>query len=207
MIREWRSTLLASGVSGTMTAKAYRPLRAVLMTAVEEDRILLRNPCRVRGVGTEESAERPVLTVAQVFEPAERVGVRPVGNIRKLDSGEYHVRYRAKDGDTRRLPQTFATRPDADRALWKLAEDGRADVTRDDRLRALILLTAFASLRWGKVTALRRCDIDIANRTVRVRGAYVERANGQMLLGRPSHGLACARSRFQTRSSPAWSHS
>ncbi|TMR34018.1 tyrosine-type recombinase/integrase [Actinomadura geliboluensis] len=183
MIREWRSTLLASGVSASMTAKAYRLLRAVLMTAVEEDKILLRNPCRVRGAGTEEAAERPVLTVAQVFDLAERVGVRPVGNIRKLDSGEYRVRYRAKDGGMRRLPQTFATRPEADRALWKLAEDGRADVTRDDRLRALILLAAFASLRWGEVTALRRCDIDTANRTVRVRGAYVERANGQMILG------------------------
>src|SRR5690606_32379723 len=48
MIREWRSTLLASGVSATMTAKAYRLLRAILMTAVEEDKLLLRNPCRVR---------------------------------------------------------------------------------------------------------------------------------------------------------------
>ncbi|MEU8803876.1 hypothetical protein [Spirillospora sp. NPDC048819] len=27
------------------------------------------------------------------------------------------------------------------------------------------------------------CDIDIVNRTVRVRGAYIERANGQMILG------------------------
>lgn len=54
---------------------------------------------------------------------------------------------------------------------------------RDDRLRALILLAAFASLRWGEVTAPRRCDIDTVKRTVRVRGAFVERANGQMILG------------------------
>jgi hypothetical protein len=38
--REWRSALLARGVSATMAAKAYRLLRAVLMTAVEEDKIL-----------------------------------------------------------------------------------------------------------------------------------------------------------------------
>ncbi|WP_412515646.1 site-specific integrase [Actinomadura madurae] len=183
MIREWRSTLLASGVSPTMTAKAYRLLRAILMTAVEEDKILLRNPCRVRGAGTEEAPERPVLTVAQVFELAERVGVRPVGNVRKLESGEYRLRYRAKNGHMRRFPQTFPTRPEAERVLWKLAEDGHADVTRDDRLRAFILLAAFASLRWGEVTALKRADIDIVNRTVRVRGAYIERANGQMVLG------------------------
>ncbi|MUN38198.1 tyrosine-type recombinase/integrase [Actinomadura litoris] len=183
MIREWRATLLGSGVSTTMAAKAYRLLRAILMTAVEEDKILLRNPCRVRGAGTEEAPERPVLTVAQVFELAERVGVRPVGNIRKLDSGEFRLRYRVKNGHMRRFPQTFATRQEAERVLWNLAEDGHADVTRDDRLRALILLAAFASLRWGEVTALKRRDIDLVNRKVHVRGAYIEQANGRMTLG------------------------
>jgi hypothetical protein len=33
MIREWRARLLAEGVSQTMAAKAYRLLRAILMTA------------------------------------------------------------------------------------------------------------------------------------------------------------------------------
>ncbi|MFV2216422.1 tyrosine-type recombinase/integrase [Actinomadura sp. LOL_016] len=183
MVREWRTKLLDAGVSATMAAKAYRLLRAVLMTAVVEDKILSRNPCQVRGAGTEVSPERPTLTVPQVFELAERVGVRPVGNIRKLDSGEFRLRYRAKGGTMRRHPATFATRPDAERALWELAETGRADVVQDDRLRAFILLAAFASLRWGEVTALRRCDVDTVKRTVRVRAAYVERANGQMILG------------------------
>ncbi|MBB6399017.1 integrase [Actinomadura coerulea] len=153
------------------------------MTAVDEDKILTRNPCRVRGAGTEDAPERPTLTVAQVFELAERVGVRPVGNIRKLDSGEYRLRYQVKNGVMRRFPGSFGTRLEAERALWKLAEEGRADLVQDDRLRALILLAAFASLRWGEVTALRRCDVDPMNRTVRVRGAYVERANGGMILG------------------------
>ncbi|MEW2353137.1 hypothetical protein [Spirillospora sp. NPDC029432] len=76
----------------------------------------------------------------------------------------------------RRFPQTFAIRLAAERVLWKLAEDGHADTVQDDRLRALILLAAFASLRWGEITALRRCGIDTVNRTVRVRAAYVERA-------------------------------
>ena len=84
MIREWRATLLVKGVSVSTAAKAYRFLRAVLMTAVDEDKILPRNPCRIRGAGDERAPERPVLTVAQVFELAERVGRRPVGNIRKL---------------------------------------------------------------------------------------------------------------------------
>jgi hypothetical protein len=64
MIRQWRAALLAEGVSVSVAAKAYRLLRAVLMTAVEEDKILSRNPCRIRGAGDEEAAERPVLTVA-----------------------------------------------------------------------------------------------------------------------------------------------
>ena len=185
MIRSWRTQLLNSGVSESVTAKAYRLLRAVLMTAVVEDKILTRNPCQVRGAGTENAPERPTLSVAQVFDLAERVGVRPVGNLRKLDNGEYRVRYQATGDVMRRLHQTFPTRLEAERALWNLAEDGRADVIRDDRLRALILLAAFASLRWGEVTALRRCDIDTVNHTVRVRAAYVEQANGQMLLGPP----------------------
>ena len=87
MIREWRATLLASGDSVSVAAKAYRLLRAILMTAVEDDKILPRNPCRIRGAGTEDAGERPVLTVTQVFELAEQVGRRPVGNIRKVPSG------------------------------------------------------------------------------------------------------------------------
>ncbi|MUN38182.1 tyrosine-type recombinase/integrase [Actinomadura litoris] len=185
MIREWLTTLANDGVGATSRAKAYRLLRAVLMTAVVEDEILPRNPCQVRGAGSEYAEERPTLTIPQVFELAERVGMRPVGNFRKLDSGEYRLRYRVKGGIMRRFPLTFATRAEAERALWKLAEDGQADVIRDDRLRAFILLATFASLRWGEITALRRCDIDLARRTVRVRAAYVEQANGRMLLGPP----------------------
>jgi len=47
MIREWRAALLANGVSESATAKAYRLLRAVLMTAAD-DRVIPRNPCRIR---------------------------------------------------------------------------------------------------------------------------------------------------------------
>jgi hypothetical protein len=84
MIREWRAVLLDQGVSISTTAKAYRLLPAVLMTAVDEDKILSSNPCRIRGAGDEQAPERPVLTVAQVFELAERVGRRPIGNVRQV---------------------------------------------------------------------------------------------------------------------------
>ncbi|PRY32586.1 tyrosine-type recombinase/integrase [Umezawaea tangerina] len=73
MIRKWRADLLRAGVSETMAAKAYRLLRAVLMTATNEDRIILRNPCQVAGAGAESPDERPVLTVSQVFDLASRM--------------------------------------------------------------------------------------------------------------------------------------
>ena len=48
-----------------------------------------------------------------------------------------------------------------------------------------VLLATFASLRWGEATALRRSDVDLRARTVRVRAAYVERSTGEMVLGPP----------------------
>ena len=129
MIRHWRAGLLDAGVSETMAAKAYRLLRAVLNTAVDEDRIISRNPCRVRGADRENPAERPVLTVRQVFELA----------------------------DSMRYP----------------------------RLRVLILLTALAALRWGEVTALRRCDIAPDGSWVRVSVAHTEVIGRGIVVGPP----------------------
>jgi integrase len=184
MIREWRARLLGNGVSVSMAAKAYRLLRAVLMTAVEEDKILSRNPCRIRGAGDEDAPERPVLTVAQVFALAELVGRRPVGNIRKLPADGYRLRFQ-RHGEMRTSPEVYAVRAEAERALWQMADDGRADCTHDRRYLALVLLATFASLRWGEATALRRCDLDLEAATVRVRAAFVERSTGEILLGPP----------------------
>lgn len=189
MIREWRAKLIRSGVSVSMAAKAYRLLRSILATAVEEDKILARNPCRVRGAGTEQAPERPVLTVAQVFELAEMVGRRPVGNIRQLPAGGYRLRYR-RHGIMRTLPEVYFSRPATEAALWAMGNDGRADCDQDRRYRALVLLATFASLRWGEVTALRRCDLDLTTGIVRVRSAYAERSTGEMVLGPPKSRAA-----------------
>ncbi len=126
MVREWRTTLLDSGVSASVTAKAYRLLRAVLMTATEEDGMLARNPCRIKGAGDESPEERPVLTLAQIFELAELLGRHPVGNIRKMPSGEFQLRYRLVEGGTRAFPQYFPDRQAAERVLWNLAIEGHA---------------------------------------------------------------------------------
>ncbi|WP_433498915.1 site-specific integrase [Sphaerimonospora sp. CA-214678] len=60
-----------------------------------------------------------------------------------------------------------------------------ADKMADRRFRALILLTTFASLRWGEAIALRRSDIDIEARTVRVREQLIELDGGEMVLAPP----------------------
>jgi integrase len=47
----------------------------ILNTAVA-DEIIVRNPCRVRGAGQDRSAERPIVTVAQVAALADAVDER-----------------------------------------------------------------------------------------------------------------------------------
>jgi integrase len=127
VVRRWRATLLDEGVSPTMVAKAYRLLRAILNTAVDDD-IIDRNPCRIRGGGDEKAPERPTLSVAQVQQLAMLVPPR-----------------------------------------WS----------------AFITVKAFGALRWGEITALRRCDVDLEGGSVRVRAAYVELSDGSLERGQP----------------------
>lgn len=152
-------------------------------TAVEGDKILPRNPCRIRGAGDEQAVERPVLTVGQIFELADALGRHCSGNIRKVIGG-YRLRY-ARYGMMRTTPEVYVTRPAAEWALWKMGRDGLADASHDRRYRALVLLATFAGLRWGEVTALRRCDVDLSAGTVRVRAAFAERSTGELVLGPP----------------------
>jgi integrase len=69
-VRTWRKKLLDSGVGPVTVAKAYRLLKAIMNTAVD-DGLIKRNPCRIDGAGQEHSPERPVLTIAQVFALAD----------------------------------------------------------------------------------------------------------------------------------------
>jgi integrase len=75
MVRRWRVQLAADGYSAGMVAKAYRLLRAVFWTAVREDELLRKNPCRIPAADQEHPEERPHLTLDQVialrehFEP------------------------------------------------------------------------------------------------------------------------------------------
>ena len=119
-VRRWRRSLVSAQVSEVTAAKAYRLLKAILNTAVD-DGLIRRNPCRIKGAGQESSPERPVLTIAQVYELADSV---------------------------------------------------------DRRYRALILLAAFGSFRWGEVSALRRGDIDLVSGAVRIERQLAEARGG-----------------------------
>ncbi len=75
IVRRWHKKLLDNGVSPVTAAKAYRLLRAIMNTAVD-DGLIRRNPCRIKGADSEDSPERPVLTVHQVYALADAVGSR-----------------------------------------------------------------------------------------------------------------------------------
>jgi integrase len=74
-VRTWRTERLAETDAPTTVAKAYRLLKAILETAVD-DELIRRNPCRIKGAGQEKAPERPVATVEQVYAIADAMGPR-----------------------------------------------------------------------------------------------------------------------------------
>ena len=73
-VRSWHADLDRGAYPGAPTvAKAYRLLRAILNTAVEDGRIA-SNPCLIEGAGRERPDERPVASVAEVYALADAVG-------------------------------------------------------------------------------------------------------------------------------------
>ncbi|MGH9213811.1 MAG: tyrosine-type recombinase/integrase [Acidimicrobiales bacterium] len=77
-VRGWRKELRDKGRSEDTLAKAYRFLKAVLNTATLEDDppLIRRNPCRIKGAGTEPAAEREPPTMVDVFALADAIGGR-----------------------------------------------------------------------------------------------------------------------------------
>ncbi|MGN9841490.1 site-specific integrase [Nonomuraea sp. H19] len=74
-IRKWRKQLLDGGVGPVTVAKAYRLLKAIFNTALE-DGLIKSNPCTIKKAGKEDSPERPVLTMKQVFTLADAIEPR-----------------------------------------------------------------------------------------------------------------------------------
>lgn len=75
VIRTWRSDLLDSGRSEDAAAKAYRLVRAIMSTAVD-DELIRQNPCRIKGADKARRRERAVATVQQVWGLAMILGGR-----------------------------------------------------------------------------------------------------------------------------------
>jgi integrase len=90
--------------------------------------LIRRNPCRIQGAGSETPDERPVLTVAEVLDLAERV---------------------------------------------------------PDRFRAMILVAAFGTVRYGEASGLQRADLDLDAGTVFVRRILTEARGTGLVLGPP----------------------
>lgn len=74
-VRSWLADLDRKRPGSTTPGKAYRLLRVIMNTAVE-DGLVAKNPCRISGAGSDRSPERPVATIPQVYELADAVGDR-----------------------------------------------------------------------------------------------------------------------------------
>jgi integrase len=74
LVRGWYADL-TTGRSPSMAPKAYRLLRTILATAVDDD-MLTKNPCRIRRAGTDRSDERPVASIPEVYALADAVPPR-----------------------------------------------------------------------------------------------------------------------------------
>ncbi|GAA1015642.1 putative prophage phiRv2 integrase [Acrocarpospora pleiomorpha] len=74
-IRIWHTKLTEDGPGASTVAKSYRLLRGILNTAVD-DELIKKNPCKIAKAGVERPAERPVLTVSEVFTLAAAVPPR-----------------------------------------------------------------------------------------------------------------------------------
>jgi integrase len=72
-VRTWRVSLLNDGVGSSTVAGAYRLLRAVMNTALDDELIQGRNPCRLKGADKESTPERPTISVEQMYAIADAI--------------------------------------------------------------------------------------------------------------------------------------
>ncbi len=121
-VRRWHNKLAAA--QPDQAAKAYRLLRAILMTAADDD-LIAENPCRIKGAGQENAAERPMLDTETVLALADAI---------------------------------------------------------EPRLRAMVLIAGFRTMRTGELLGLQRRDIDPLHATIRVDRQTQEVTGGRIVL-------------------------
>lgn len=74
-VRRWRKERLDEAGEVTV-AKAYRLLKAVMNTALLDDKLIKSNPCSIKGAGKEASPERPTATIEQALKAADEIQQR-----------------------------------------------------------------------------------------------------------------------------------
>jgi integrase len=65
LVREWYATAMRGTGGRSSIAQSYRLLRAVMNTAVR-DGAIVKNPCQIKGAGSDRAKERPVASPDQV---------------------------------------------------------------------------------------------------------------------------------------------
>jgi len=90
-VRTWHAEL-THRCGHDQAAKSYRLLRALMNTALDDERIG-RNPCRLKGAGVERAAERPMVPTGEVLAlieamPARYRIVALLGGLGGLRTGE-----------------------------------------------------------------------------------------------------------------------
>jgi integrase len=94
----------------------------------------------------------------------------------------------ADDGLIRRNPcriKGAAQERSPERPILSIGDVYRLADAVGDRYRALVLLAAFGSLRWGEAIALQRADVDLDARTVRIERQLTEVQRVGLVLGQP----------------------
>ena len=94
----------------------------------------------------------------------------------------------AGDGEMRTSPEVYATRAVAERALWKLADDGRADCQQDRPVPCPGAARHLREPAMGRGNrAVHGSDLDLQAGTVRVRAAFTQRRSysSAIVLGPP----------------------
>lgn len=71
-IRNWYATLLNTGLAQSTVAKAYRLLRTIYNSAIEDGLVKI-NPCSIKGAGIAKSPERPIASIEEVFLLADAI--------------------------------------------------------------------------------------------------------------------------------------
>ena len=75
LVRTWYADLTEKGLAQSTVAKAYRLLRTILNTAVE-DAVIKSNTCSIKGAGLGKSPERPIASLEEVFALAKLIDER-----------------------------------------------------------------------------------------------------------------------------------